>query len=159
MLSSWIINSIDKPLRSVVPLRNTVKELWDELQERPGIGNVPKMYQFKAEIEELRQNEMTVHLEKKRMTWARLGRHMTKTQYLAYQRVETTLDSATTPSEVNNDDIPMTCDVVTITNSKEAFRRFGGLIASGFVAISSDLIFYIYKPYFSYFSEENCTVS
>ncbi|GJT05025.1 retrovirus-related pol polyprotein from transposon RE1 [Tanacetum coccineum] len=60
MLSYWIINSIDKPLRSVVPLRNTVKELWDELQERYGIGNAPKMYQLKAEIQGLHQNGMTV---------------------------------------------------------------------------------------------------
>ncbi|GJY04195.1 hypothetical protein Tco_0370135 [Tanacetum coccineum] len=39
---------MDKPLRSIVPLSNTVKELWDELQECYGVGNAPKMYQLKC---------------------------------------------------------------------------------------------------------------
>ncbi|GJZ14647.1 hypothetical protein Tco_0550324 [Tanacetum coccineum] len=77
-----------------------------------------------------------------------------KTQDLVLEYVETASGSAATPSEVNNDDVTTTCDTVIVTDSKEAYRRFGGLLTSGFVATPSDPIFYIYKPYFSYFREE-----
>ncbi|GJR85226.1 hypothetical protein Tco_0209237 [Tanacetum coccineum] len=48
--------------------------------------------------------------------------------------VETALESVAMLSELNSDDITTTCDVVTITNSKEAFGRFDGPTVSGFVA-------------------------
>ncbi|GJY89090.1 hypothetical protein Tco_0503718 [Tanacetum coccineum] len=55
-----------------------------------------------------------------------MERNRMKTQHLAYQYVETASESAATSSEVNSDDVTTTCDAVMITDSKEAFRRFGG---------------------------------
>nr|GEY23258.1 retrovirus-related Pol polyprotein from transposon TNT 1-94 [Tanacetum cinerariifolium] len=71
------------PLRSVVPIRNTVKELWDELQERYGFGNAPKMYQLKAKIQGLRQNGMTVvsYYSKLTALWEELA-NLTRLQHV-----------------------------------------------------------------------------
>ncbi|KAJ4797516.1 Retroelement pol polyprotein-like [Rhynchospora pubera] len=50
MLVSWLFNSIDSSLQPSIAYHETVKELWDDLQERLSVGNVPRIHQLKADI-------------------------------------------------------------------------------------------------------------
>ncbi|KAJ3698018.1 hypothetical protein LUZ61_001723 [Rhynchospora tenuis] len=50
MLVSWLFNCIDPTLQPSVAYFETVKELWDDLKGRFSVGDVPRIYQLKADI-------------------------------------------------------------------------------------------------------------
>ncbi|GKA73267.1 hypothetical protein Tco_0779483 [Tanacetum coccineum] len=76
------------------------------------------------------RNAQSLHLEEKHVTWARFRKKQDINITLGLSERGDSVGFTTTPSEVKGGDITTTCDVVTMTDLKEAFRRFGGLTTS-----------------------------
>jgi len=50
MICSWIVNVIEPRLQSSVAYAEIAKEMWQDLQNRYGVANAPRIYQLKASI-------------------------------------------------------------------------------------------------------------
>jgi hypothetical protein len=60
MLVAWIFQSIESSLRSTITYYDTVKELWDDLQQRFSIGNGPQILQLRSELARCKQSGQSV---------------------------------------------------------------------------------------------------
>jgi hypothetical protein len=60
MLVAWIFQSIESSLRSTITYYDTVKELWDDLQQRFSIGNGPRILQLRSELARCNQSGQSV---------------------------------------------------------------------------------------------------
>jgi len=60
MLISWIMNTIEPSLRSIVTYIETAKELWDNLKEQLSVVNGPRIQQLKSELAHCKQRGMSI---------------------------------------------------------------------------------------------------
>ncbi|CAM8991331.1 unnamed protein product [Rhodiola kirilowii] len=60
MMVGWILQSVDSSIRSSLTYCDSVKDLWDEIQQRFSIGNAPRVHQLRTEIARCRQDGQSV---------------------------------------------------------------------------------------------------
>ncbi|XP_061367228.1 uncharacterized protein LOC133310330 [Gastrolobium bilobum] len=56
MLNSWVHNTIDLQLQPYIQYFNTAKELWEDLKERYSVANIPRLYQLRTSLANIRQD-------------------------------------------------------------------------------------------------------
>ncbi|KAL9673822.1 hypothetical protein QQ045_030084 [Rhodiola kirilowii] len=56
MMIGWILHTVDSSIRTSLSYCDSVKVLWDEIQQRFSIGNAPRIHQLRTEISHCRQN-------------------------------------------------------------------------------------------------------
>ena len=60
MVTSWILNVIDPKLHASVAYTDSAQSIWENIQKRYAVPNVPKIHQFKAEIASFKQGALSV---------------------------------------------------------------------------------------------------
>ncbi|KAL8117038.1 hypothetical protein AgCh_023285 [Apium graveolens] len=60
MLRCWLQVSVNLKIAEQMLIVNSAKEFWDELAERYGQSNAPELYMLKKELNDLKQNNMSV---------------------------------------------------------------------------------------------------
>ncbi|XP_021717245.1 uncharacterized protein LOC110685089 [Chenopodium quinoa] len=78
MLVSWLMNTIAPEVRSMLSYYDNAKKLWDDLQERFGLVNGPRIQQLKSEIsrcEQPKSMSVAVYYSKLSVLWDELDKH------------------------------------------------------------------------------------
>ncbi|XP_021746757.1 uncharacterized protein LOC110712595 [Chenopodium quinoa] len=78
MLVSWLMNTIDPEVRTMLSNYVNAKKLWDDLQERFGLVNGPRIQQIKSEINRCEQSKsmpVAVYFSKLSVLWDELDKH------------------------------------------------------------------------------------
>ena len=60
MIVSWIMNVIDPKLHKSVAYVNSAQKLWENIQKRYAVPNIPKIHKLKAEITSCKQNKQDI---------------------------------------------------------------------------------------------------
>ena len=81
MITSWISNVIDPKLHASTAYADPAQAIWENIQKRYSIPNVPKIHQLKAEIASCKQDNLKVveFFTKLMALWNELGNYV---QYL-----------------------------------------------------------------------------
>ncbi|CAM8944481.1 unnamed protein product [Rhodiola kirilowii] len=56
MMIGWILHTVDSSIQTSLSYCDSVKVLWDEIQQRFSIGNAPRIHQLRTKISHCRQN-------------------------------------------------------------------------------------------------------
>nr|XP_016492511.1 PREDICTED: uncharacterized protein LOC107812013 [Nicotiana tabacum] len=82
MVTSWILNSLDKEIADIVEYANDAVELWKELEDRYDLTNKTKLYQIQKEINDISQGvlDITGYYTKMKKLWEKLSTLSAKTQ-------------------------------------------------------------------------------
>ncbi|KAJ8628127.1 hypothetical protein MRB53_021434 [Persea americana] len=78
MLVSWLTNTIDPEVRSMLSNYDNAKRLWDDLHERFSVVNGPHIQQLKADINRYAQSKtmpVAVYFSKLTVLWDELDNH------------------------------------------------------------------------------------
>ncbi|KAL9241264.1 hypothetical protein vseg_015395 [Gypsophila vaccaria] len=78
MLVSWLSNTIDPEVKSLLPRYEDAKRLWDDLSERFNVVNGPRIQQLKSDINDCSQTNtmsVAVYFSKLSMLWDELDKH------------------------------------------------------------------------------------
>ena len=78
MLVSWIMNTIEPEVKSMLSHYDNAKKLWDDLKERFGVVNGPRIQQLKSDINRCEQSKtmpVAVYYSKLSMLWDELDKH------------------------------------------------------------------------------------
>ncbi|KAJ8634413.1 hypothetical protein MRB53_027749 [Persea americana] len=78
MLVSWLTNTIDPEVRSMLSNYDNAKRLWDDLHERFSVVNGPRIQQLKADINRCAQSKtmpVAVYFSKLTVLWDELDNH------------------------------------------------------------------------------------
>lgn len=78
MLVSWLTNTIDPEVKSMLSNYDNAKRLWDDLHERFCVINGPRIQQLKAEINRCEQSKtmpISVYFSKLNVLWDELDKH------------------------------------------------------------------------------------
>ncbi|XP_074289850.1 uncharacterized protein LOC141615362 [Silene latifolia] len=78
MVKAWIRAAIDPKLHSSISFNtSTVKEIWDELEERYSVGNAPRVHQLKSDLNECRLGKQSVveYYTRLKAIWDELASH------------------------------------------------------------------------------------
>ncbi|XP_074297824.1 uncharacterized protein LOC141628605 [Silene latifolia] len=60
MGKAWLRNLIDPKLYVNIAFSESVVQIWEELKERYATGNSPRVHQLKSELNELKQDRLTI---------------------------------------------------------------------------------------------------
>lgn len=78
MLVSWIMNTIDPEVQSLLSNYDNAKLLWDDLNERFSVVNGPRIQQLKADINRCEQTKLmpvATYFGKLKVLWDELANH------------------------------------------------------------------------------------
>ena len=50
MITSWILNVIDPKLHASIAYANSARAIWENIQKRYSVPNIPKIHRLKVEI-------------------------------------------------------------------------------------------------------------
>ncbi|XP_073290623.1 uncharacterized protein [Primulina huaijiensis] len=78
MLVSWLTNTIDPEVRSMLSNYDDAKRLWDDLHERFSIVNVPRIHQLKGDVNSCEQTKLmhvAIYFSKLNVLWDELDKH------------------------------------------------------------------------------------
>ncbi|XP_075489647.1 uncharacterized protein LOC142528484 [Primulina tabacum] len=78
MLVSWLTNTIDPEVRSMLSNYDDAKRLWDDLHERFSIVNGPRIHQLKGDVNRCEQTKImpvAVYFSKLNVLWDELDKH------------------------------------------------------------------------------------
>ncbi|XP_075503996.1 uncharacterized protein LOC142541332 [Primulina tabacum] len=78
MLVSWLMNTIDPEVRSMLSNYDNAKRLWDDLHERFSVVNGPRIHQLKGDINRCEQTKVmpvAVYFSKLNVLWDELDKH------------------------------------------------------------------------------------
>ena len=75
MVTSWILNSLDRDIAGSVEYVNDALELWTELEDRYDQANGVKLYQTQKEINDLNQGilDITIYYTRMKKLWGELN--------------------------------------------------------------------------------------
>ncbi|KAM6562322.1 hypothetical protein CsatB_022320 [Cannabis sativa] len=76
MLVSWLMNTIDPEVKSMLSNYDNAKRLWDDLHERFGVVNGPQIQQLKSQINKCEQSKtmsVAIYFGKLKVLWDELA--------------------------------------------------------------------------------------
>ncbi|XP_061340361.1 uncharacterized protein LOC133286877 [Gastrolobium bilobum] len=79
MISGWIHNTIDPQLRHFIKYFPTAKQLWDDLKDKYSVANIPRIYQLKSLLPNIKQQGSSIssYYTRLRAIWDELEEHYT----------------------------------------------------------------------------------
>ncbi|XP_074287747.1 uncharacterized protein LOC141612899 [Silene latifolia] len=78
MLVSWLMNTIDPEVKSLLSNYDNAKKLWDDLHERFSLVDGPRIHKIKSDLHECSQTNNTsvaIYFGKLSMLWDELDKH------------------------------------------------------------------------------------
>ena len=77
LLVSWMMNTIEPSLQSMISHMEVAQDLWVDIKERFLVANGPRIQQLKAELADCKQKGMTIvaYYGKLKKLWEELANH------------------------------------------------------------------------------------
>ncbi|XP_020249272.1 uncharacterized protein LOC109826663 [Asparagus officinalis] len=75
MLGAWLHNTLDASIRSIVPITDEVRDMWEDIRQRFSVGNGPRIHELTSQLTHLEQGGDSVvdYYGKIRMIWDELA--------------------------------------------------------------------------------------